>query len=253
MIRDTDADWSKIASENPYWGVLSHRDYLGTDLQKTVKERFLLSGQTQFDNLLSFIHHHIEPDFRIRRGLDFGCGVGRILIPLAKHAEEAIGVDVAPGMLDSAQANLNDQGIDNAYLVPGDETLSRVSGTFNFVNSYMVLQHIQPDRGLRLIRRLLQILEVNGIFLLHITYANERNLHPSERGCISYYRRSGHELISVESEVPEGSITMFEYDLNEVLAVVGNLAGDTLFMMPTNHGGHIGVQILGKKTRELSA
>lgn len=252
MSRDTDADWSKIAKENPYWGVLSHDDYLGTDLEQSLKERFLLSGQNYFKNLLGFIHHHIQPDFKIVRGLDFGCGVGRLLIPLAEHAERAVGVDVAPNMLELTRKHLSERGISNTDLVLGDDTLSRVTGTYNFVNSYIVLQHIPPERGMRLIRRMLQLLDVGGVFSLHLTYAKERKFFMHEQGRASYYRRSGnviHDLDPAETETPEGTITMFDYDLNEVIAVISEVAGHPLLILPTNHGGHLGVQAIGIKAR----
>jgi SAM-dependent methyltransferase len=252
MIRDTDKDWSKVAEENPYWGVLSEDQFRGIELTPDSRARFYASGQTFINDLLGFVRHHIVPDFTIRRGLDFGCGVGRLLIPIAREAEEAVGVDVAPKMLELTAHNLEAAGITNATTICGDDTLSLVKGPFNFVNSYIVLQHIPPERGILLIRRLLNLLEIGGVFSLQMTYAKERRFFQHERARASYYRRSGmtiQDLVVVETEAPEGTITMFDYDLNEVVLTVAPLSGQPLLILPTNHDGHIGVHLVGMKAR----
>jgi SAM-dependent methyltransferase len=254
MARDTDADWTKIADENPYWGVLSSEEYRGADLDVEVKERFLASGEEYVANLLGFVHKHIEQDFQINRALDFGCGVGRLLIPLAKHAKEAIGVDVAPGMLKLARENIRFKGISNATVVLGDDSLSKVSGTFNFINTFIVLQHIDPERGMSLIRRLMALLEVGGIFSLHLTFAKERKFFMHEQGRATYYRRSGkiiHDLLPPVSQTGTGTITMYDYDLNEVMALVSSVAGQRLLVLPTNHDGHLGLQLVGEKNAQF--
>jgi SAM-dependent methyltransferase len=252
MIRDTDRDWARLAEENPYWGVLSEDQFRGKELTPDSKERFYASGQGYFDNMLGFVREHLLPDFTVRRGLDFGCGVGRLLIPLARVAEEAVGVDVAPKMLELAARNLAEAGITNATALRGDDTLSCVTGIFNFVNSYIVLQHIPPERGIRLIRRMLDRLEIGGIFSLQMTYAKERKFFPHEQPRADYYRRAGHwiqDMMSTETDAPEGTVTMFDYDLNEVLLILGRIASQPMMMLPTNHDGHAGLHVIGMKAQ----
>ena len=252
MSRDTDKDWAKVAEENPYWGVLSEEQFRGTALSSEGNTRFFASGEKLITDLLGFVRHHIVPGFKIRRGLDFGCGVGRLLIPIARVAEQAIGVDVAPKMLELTASNLAAFGITNAVAVCGDDTLSRVEGRFNFVNTYIVLQHIPPERGTALIRRLLELLEVGGVFSLQMTYAKERRFFMHEAGHASHYRRTGQtvqDLVACGSLAPEGTITMFDYDMNEIMLIVSRVCGQPLLVLPTNHDGHIGVHFVGVKAR----
>jgi SAM-dependent methyltransferase len=252
MIRDTNKDWSKIAEDNPYWGVLSEEAFRGTRLSPKDKERFYASGRVYIENLLGFVKKHIADDFKIRRGLDFGCGVGRLLIPIALNAEEAVGIDVAQKMVEITTKNLEDAGISNATAVLGDDSLSSVKGRFNFVNSFIVLQHIPPERGTRLISHLLGILEVGGIFSLQMTYAKERKFFPHEKSKAQYYRRSGNhiqDMIQTKEEHPIGTITMFEYDLNEIILLATRISGEPILLLPTNHDGHIGLHLIGMKVR----
>lgn len=253
MVRDTDKDWSKVAEENPYWGVLSEDEFRGIDITPESKARFYKSGTTFINNVLSFVRHHINSEFKIYRGLDFGCGVGRLLIPLAQQATEVVGVDIAPKMLELTTLNLAEAGITNASVVCGDDSLSLVTGKFNFVNTYIVLQHIPLERGIRLINCLLNLLSVGGIFSLQFTYAKERRFFQHERNSALYYRRIGssiQDLVSFDNILPEGTITMFDYDLNEVMATVSRVSGHPLLVLPTNHDGHIGVHLIGIKARD---
>jgi SAM-dependent methyltransferase len=43
--------------------------------------------------------------------VDFGCGPGYFLIPLAKVASKAVGVDVSPSMLEKADQNAKKKGV----------------------------------------------------------------------------------------------------------------------------------------------
>jgi ubiquinone/menaquinone biosynthesis C-methylase UbiE len=43
--------------------------------------------------------------------MDFGCGPGYFLIPLAKVADRAVGVDVSPSMLEKAARNARKRGV----------------------------------------------------------------------------------------------------------------------------------------------
>lgn len=95
--------------------------------------------------------------------IEIGCGVGRLLIPMARHFARVIGVDVAPTMLAGARANCEAQGVDNIEtdLVdsPWDEP-----GRADLVYCWLVLQH-EPslDEIERIVRRAAGALKTGGI------------------------------------------------------------------------------------------
>ena len=39
---------------------------------------------------MQMIHQYIDPAFRAQKALDFGCGVGRLIVPLAKMVASAL-------------------------------------------------------------------------------------------------------------------------------------------------------------------
>jgi SAM-dependent methyltransferase len=120
--------------------------------------------------MLSIIRERLDPSFAPVRALDFGCGVGRLLIPLATRCPDVTGVDVSPSMLAEARRNCDAAGATEVRLLQGDDELSEVTGLFDFVHSYIVLQHIPVERGERLVRKLAAMLAPGGVGMVHVTY-----------------------------------------------------------------------------------
>jgi len=252
ISRDTDKDWKRIAEADPFWGVLSQESYHMDVMNAEKLEEFMATGTGYVNNLLSFVRKHFMSEFAQTRVLDVGCGVGRLVIPLAKVFKEAVGVDIAPAMLDLCARHAKAAGVDNLVLCESDDTLSRVSGTFDLVNTYIVLQHIPPDRGYRLIQAMLDHLNIGGFGSIQVTYAKARHLLIHEQPTALYYRRDGGTLIDIVDSgwsQPEGTISMFDYDLNQVMAQITRIAGAPVLVLPTNDDGHLGVHIIFQRAR----
>lgn len=251
-LRDTDADWAKLATENPFWAVLSREDFRGEALPDDKLRAFFHTGEAQIAGIYGFIKKHLRADFRPRRSLDFGCGVGRLLIPIARRSGEAVGVDVAPGMLELARGFLAEQGVRNATLVHGDDALSGVSGAFDFVNTQIVLQHIPPERGYHVIERLAGLLSIGGIAAIQLTYAKHRRFLVHEGRHARFYRRDGaviHDIGPLLDDRPAGAITMYDYDLNAVTAILSLYAGHPILMVPTADDDHLGAHLVFERAR----
>jgi ubiquinone/menaquinone biosynthesis C-methylase UbiE len=112
----------------------------------------------------------VDSTFRIEQALDFGCGVGRILIPLCKRALFVTGVDVSTGMLNEARKNCQAFAANNVELIHYNGSSLGVSGKFNFIHSFIVFQHIPKRRGTYLFVDLINHLEENGVGVIHFTY-----------------------------------------------------------------------------------
>jgi len=83
--------------------------------------------------------------------VDFGCGAGRVAIPLAKLAGAVVGVDVSPSMLREAETNSRSRSATNIEWSPLEPFLAS-NRTFDFIHSYIVFRHVPIARGEQLFR-----------------------------------------------------------------------------------------------------
>ncbi|HEX4332087.1 MAG TPA: class I SAM-dependent methyltransferase [Usitatibacter sp.] len=250
--RDTDKDWARIAERDPFWGVLSQERYHKDKMSKARVAEFMATGEKFVADILGLVRHHLDPEIRLRRVLDFGCGVGRLLIPFARYSEQAVGVDVAPKMLELCRGNAKLAGVTNIRLVLGDDELKGAQGEFDFVNAFIVLQHIPPERGMRLVRRLIERVRIGGVASLQVTYAKARGLMQHEVPAAQFYRRDGAtmtDLVESDSTPPEGTIQMYDYDLNHFFALVSRYSGHPVIVLPTGDDGHLGVHCIFARAR----
>ena len=86
--RDTDRDWTWIADSLPYFGVLSNDKFINPTPDSLAE--FFATGDRDVEQTLGMIRRRFG-DFTPRSALDFGCGVGRLLIPMAKRTGRAAG------------------------------------------------------------------------------------------------------------------------------------------------------------------
>ena len=167
----TDRDWEAWGQHDPYYGVLSSEDFRIDTLTAERKQAFFHSGEQHVDALLHTIRATFCRDFHPQRSLDFGCGVGRLLIPLAKHSVHATGIDVSPSMLAEAAHNCAEQRVHNVDLVSSDDSLSQAKGKYDLVNSHIVLAHIDSRRGHALIEALAERVNLGGFIAVQVLYS----------------------------------------------------------------------------------
>lgn len=253
MVRKTDRDWERLGETEPHWGVITHDTYRQRNLTEAALREFYETGERYTDVLLQTIRERLDPHFAPERVLDFGCGVGRVTIPLAKRCELAVGVDVSPGMLDEARARCASLGITNARFVRSDDSLSRVSQTFDLIHAFIVMQHIPPRRGMAIVARLISLLSEGGICVLHVGYGERRRPNPGAGAPLVSKMRyrvrqlarnvAGPLLSRVRPRVEKSGpapIRSYDYDLNAVFEVLQAAGIRRMHVEYTDHAGLYG-------------
>lgn len=99
--------------------------------------------------------------------LDFGCGDGRIAIPLAKLGFHVVAVDAAPEMLERLGHNwrrLDDPPWGNltTQLSDGTDILKVVAGQFDAINARAVFIHHRHTDVIRMVKNLAQLIKPGG-------------------------------------------------------------------------------------------
>jgi SAM-dependent methyltransferase len=273
---NTDRDWESLAHEDPYWSVLTQDRFRKKVLDETGRREFFLSGEKYIDWVFLMIRNHIDPQFNPAKGLDFGCGVGRLLLPIARRCQSAVGIDISETMLCEAEKNCHVEKVTNISLVEGDDSCSGLTPGFDFINSFIVFQHIPCDRGVRLFRRLIELLNEGGVGAVHFTYsrsgfqvdADVLNYAPGTNGSslggrhhLAGIKRvmqnrlsrifqrkassSGNGSGSPKSSAPV--MQMNSYLLNPLLQILQQAGVREMHMTLSDHGGALGAVLFFRK------
>jgi len=264
----TDAEWEKWGARDPYFGVLTHDRFRATALTAADYDHFFDSGRQHVQAVLATCRRHFGEAFAPASVLDFGCGVGRILIPFAETGAAVVGTDVSDSMLAEARRNCARFGIRNAELVKSDDALSAVPGPYDLVHSTIVLQHIESERGLDILNRLVSLVAPGGVAAIQVTYGRSygecrygrpvplppepvpppmtlyRRMRAVARALLRPAPRPVPAIEPAAESVPSDPVMMmYHYDLSRI-AFIFHAAGATGFHAEfTDHGGELGAML----------
>jgi len=130
--------WEELAQLDPLWAVASSPQLRHG---KWDEEEFYAVGRRKVRKLMKRLDELRVPE-RSARALDFGCGAGRLTLPLADRFEKVVGVDIAPSMLALARTRAAGRpGIEFRLDDTGDQSLL-AGESFDLVYSGLVLQHL---------------------------------------------------------------------------------------------------------------
>ena len=161
--------WEKFARENPYWAVLTHDRFKG-QLDPSSKADFFNSGEGYVVHVQGMLDRHFKRKIRRRdTAIDFGCGVGRLTIPMAKNCRHVIGIDVSRSMREECLSNARAMHMRNIECCESPDRLVREGMTFDWISSQFVFQHIETGHGYRILEQLLGMVNVNGVVSLQFT------------------------------------------------------------------------------------
>lgn len=244
-MRSTDTDWAAIGEVEPYFGVLSSADYLRENLTTAARDQFFASGEHDIATALTDIRRVFGENFRPGHAVDFGCGVGRLALAMAKVAQHVTAIDISPGMLAEAARNCAARATTNVEFA---ESIA-AAGDADWVNSFLVFQHIPPERGFALLRELLGQLRPAGVASLHFTaYRTNDHLEASLED-IRYSRFDGQrlEVLAPNPAMSAGRMRMYDYDMTRVLQLFVDAGLGELSLEHFDHAGHHAFRVYGRK------
>jgi len=161
--------WDRFGVVDPLWAILTDPTRKGN--RWDVAE-FFETGRAEIAEVVARASRRGLPRHRAR-GLDFGCGVGRLTQALAEQLEHVVGIDVAPSMIDAAR-RFNRYGGRCEYRVNSAPSLERwPAAHFDLIYTSRVLQHMEPIYATAYVRELVRTLAPGGYLSFDL---------PSERG-----------------------------------------------------------------------
>lgn len=244
----TDKDWEFFAREDPYWAAITHDRFRKNNFDDFAKIDFFDSGEKYIDWVFQKIYLHFDKNYLPQKALDFGCGVGRLILPLARRVSFVVGVDVSEFMLEEAKKNINNNNINHISLVKSDDQLSKLIGKFDFINSFIVFQHIPIDRGYKILSSLIEHLEDGGIGVIHFTYSKSVvNLTKTKKLSITYFIRIAKKLFRVLTRRATPIMQMNSYSLNLIFKILQEAGVHQIYVDFTDHGGNYGTVLFFQK------
>jgi len=234
LYRDTDQDWQQIGHEDPFWGVLTAPEFRKDALTPESLEVFYSSGVGHVEWLASVVARHFQQPLKALCALDFGCGVGRLTQAMTQFAETVVGVDISEGMLAKAREHTN-----GSVRFQNSLTDER----FDWLHSFIVFQHIPPVRGMAILQDLLTRLLPGGLVTLHFTIGRS-TLHRGRTPLARMLQWADERLR------PKNRISMFDYDLGRLTNMFYSSGVRQITLLPTDHGGHLGVLVIGRRDLE---
>ncbi len=130
------------------------------------------AGQHDVDHIVSQIRR-LQPEFAPKRALDFGCGVGA-----AGDSDAAASPRRWSAWTSRKACWLRRSGnVRQAGLTGVTFAQAAPEGPFDWLNSYIVFQHIQPETGYQILAGLLEKAARAAVVSLHLTvYRDKRAL-----------------------------------------------------------------------------
>jgi ubiquinone/menaquinone biosynthesis C-methylase UbiE len=235
----TDSAWEEWGRRDPYYGVITHAKFRRAAMNEDAKREFFSSSEAHAQHTLATIRKHINPEFAPRKILDFGCGVGRLLVTFATIAEQVVGIDVSPSMLEEARRNCDERQLHNVRLLQSDDHLSTLTDTFDLIHSCIVFQHIPVARGRAILSNLLRRLRPGGVAAIHLTYS--KTLFAATHGVVPPETPSPEAAARAIPEGADPEIQMNPYNMNEILFLMQSQSVQQCHLEFTDHGGELGV------------
>jgi len=148
-------DWDKRAKVNA-------RKYVALDGWKT-QEEFEKSGLLDAKKVLQDVS-----TMENCVALEIGVGVGRVLKHTASHFKEVYAIDVSGEMLRIARVELRDINNVRFFQGNGNDLSNFPAGTFDFVYSVKVFQHIPREAFVNYINDIARVLKPEGMLKFQI-------------------------------------------------------------------------------------
>ena len=163
--------WDSFGKHDPLWSILA---WEGKKDNHWDPYEFFQVGEGEIHYIFQEAEKRKEFVSRTR-SLDFGCGVGRLTLPLAGIFGESHGVDISESMIAHAKRFQAEKKIANCFfhLNRAPDLSIFQDESFDFILSLIALQHMEPNYFLSYLSEFLRTLNKGGVLVFQLPDAME--------------------------------------------------------------------------------
>lgn len=169
MDGSLDPRFEAFAAREPFFAVLTAPKFLRANLTPEHEREFFASGEELVDWMADVIERRLAPHFSPLSTLEYGCGVGRLALPLARRPGSVTAVDRSPAMLAAAREAARRAGAGHIQFQTAAEFFT-IDRKFDFVVCFHVLQRLPTREGLELLRALVGRIATGGLGVFHVPF-----------------------------------------------------------------------------------
>lgn len=168
LFRRVQQVWHALGQTEPHWSVVTSDEFRAANIERNA-DSFYASGEANVATLGRMLARNGIDAGAIRSCIDFGCGVGRLSVALARRFAEVHAVDVSAAHLEIAREAFARRGIANAtcHLLETIDGVARLPEA-DLVYSMIVLQHNPPPVMRALFAALLGRLRPGGAAVIQV-------------------------------------------------------------------------------------
>lgn len=166
LIEKVENTWSRLGQEDAHWSVITSEKFRKNNIGENLEEFFAM-GEGDISRVEFALNRVGVSLSDVDLAIDFGCGVGRLSIPLAKRCKQVVGVDISNAHLQEAMNNKQRAGLENLDLrLVGSVAAIGDLPEANLVFSLIVLQHNSPPVMLEILKALCSRVKAGGFLYI---------------------------------------------------------------------------------------
>jgi SAM-dependent methyltransferase len=158
--------WEHLGRVKAHHSVITDDAFLPESLDGNIAH-FWESGESEVDLLQVQLNRHGINLADLRSCVEYGCGVGRITIPLARYAKQVAAYDISQDHLRHAEARAGEVGLKNCHLHLASDPMEQLEKCDLFY-SRIVFQHNPPPIIHQLIKNALASLNPGGVAVFQV-------------------------------------------------------------------------------------
>jgi SAM-dependent methyltransferase len=161
------AAWAHLGVVRPHFSVLTDPQFLPENIGGSI-DNFWASGETEADRIEHILDRHNCSLLSTKTCVEYGSGVGRVTMGLARRFARVHGYDISPSHLSCAEQRAQETDTTNVTFHLCSETFFEPLEKCDVFYSCIVFQHNPPPIIKHLIKNALQALKLDGIAIFQV-------------------------------------------------------------------------------------